>query len=783
VVPLLTSHDSDADPAYKFEIEKKGFAKYPYLITLEAADRDLMSAIQHEHFCGRDFEKIKMISKQILEALEHMHGLGIIHGDVKPLNIVRSGGRFKLIDLGASVKLLEFAGTTKTSTAFLPPEMVFKKLAIFHNDIEAVQNEVKKDYFSQLESQDYTLSMKTGLPVFPQSKNRIENAEDFEVKIDEGPNFDKSASRKTKAKEDPTVEVLPADPSMDIWAFGLVLYFMATGETLFPTDINDNMELSLQLRLLAPFPDKFKAERLAKCKDHWTRNLIFQCLSLDPRRRPSAREALNHPYFTGVPANIASVYRMPGQACKYDVCLVYSTASHAQFRRSIRHKQFRAKVDAERAEKERIDAEEVAKMKADHAKSKNHFLQIDFKPTSPPWVEPEEPQFVDCDQEEEIRFLTPRLEAMGLKLCHCDGGKGLLTSRTALIVLSRNCINNPSHPQQNVLNFSEHANFDPYFFELRLALEMQAQSYLEGGVISLAVGDKEEGEAKLQRLFSEKTSRDRANAIAEERQRARNLALEKDNKRKEAAARSRARKRDIRAGNSSSTTSATNSSSGSPHRDTNNLSPMRETKESGTGRDRDRDSDPETEDEERVHNKFFDDEEILRTMSLSPSYLPYYASVEGELLGKFGGAHPGGELCLKPVLTVEQATETYLRTYFLGKVPIINGASCSPAKIMTGLTCAQQVLVIGEQEKAWNSASAQIRDLVMNNSAENIAAEVAAEEQDQARMKAVAKFLKQQIELKNGEIELLAKEAEAAQKQMQDKVDELHLLHQKYSIF
>jgi len=780
VLPVLCSHDSDADPSYKAETVAKGLARYPYLITMVAAERDLLGATLHEHFSGRDFEKIKVYAKQILEALEHIHDLGIIHGDVKPLNIVRSNGRFKIIDLGASVRFGDFAGTSKTSTAYLPPEMVFKKMALFSSDMEAGENEEKANYFSQHEATNYTLSMKTGLAVYPNSNNRIGTAADDEVRIDEGSNFDPDAAAAIKAlvKESPTVEILPADPSMDMWAFGLVLYLMATGENLFVSDINDNIDTNQQLKVLAPFPDKFKAQRLSKCKDHWTRNLIFQCLDRNPLRRPTATEALAHPYFCGVPEEIAAVYRMPGQVPRFDVCLVFSTAEHAKYRRDLRHRQFRAKVDAERTEKERVDAAEVARMQEDHAKSKNSFLQIDFKPTSLPWVEPEEPVYIDCDQEEEARYLEERLGALGLKVCHCEAGKGLLSSHTAILVLSRKCVNNELHPQQNFVLLTENSDFDPYFYELRVTLEMQSQSFLEGGVISLAVGDKEEGEVKLARLLAEKQTRDRANAISEERQRARDLALEKDNKRKVAADRSRARKREMK-GVAAAPSSP--SPAKSPPRNGGSLSPSRESK--ADGKDGEEEDYDDAEEQEKKHSKFFGDEEILRSMSLSPSYLPYYASFEGDIIGKYGGAHPSGKLCFKPVRAVEVAAIAHLRKYFLGKVPILGETECSPAKLMTRITCAKQVLVMGEQEKAWESACEQIFAFVKGSSPQDIAAEAAAAEQDEARMQAVAKFLKQQMELKNSEIELLAKQMEAAQRQMQDKVDELHALHKKYSIF
>jgi serine/threonine protein kinase len=53
---------------------------------------------------------------QIAEALREMHRAGVIHGDVKPLNIMRVGDRMKLIDLDASVRLAEEYSGAKYSS-------------------------------------------------------------------------------------------------------------------------------------------------------------------------------------------------------------------------------------------------------------------------------------------------------------------------------------------------------------------------------------------------------------------------------------------------------------------------------------------------------------------------------------------------------------------------------------------------------------------------------------------------------------------------------------------
>ena len=56
-----------------------------------------------------------------------MHEKGFIHGDLKPLNIMRVAAKMKLIDLDSACECitgLTFAGL-KYSSGFVPPEMVY----------------------------------------------------------------------------------------------------------------------------------------------------------------------------------------------------------------------------------------------------------------------------------------------------------------------------------------------------------------------------------------------------------------------------------------------------------------------------------------------------------------------------------------------------------------------------------------------------------------------------------------------------------------------------------
>ncbi|MFO0553856.1 MAG: AAA family ATPase [Polyangiaceae bacterium] len=60
----------------------------------------------------------------VLEALAHAHARGVVHGDVKPANLLRVGATWKLTDFGAARVLFSKAGvTTPTGTyAYMAPE-------------------------------------------------------------------------------------------------------------------------------------------------------------------------------------------------------------------------------------------------------------------------------------------------------------------------------------------------------------------------------------------------------------------------------------------------------------------------------------------------------------------------------------------------------------------------------------------------------------------------------------------------------------------------------------
>jgi serine/threonine protein kinase len=58
---------------------------------------------EHVHRAGPiALGELRALVLDVLDALDHLHARGVVHGDVKPGNLVRAGGRWKLCDLGSA---------------------------------------------------------------------------------------------------------------------------------------------------------------------------------------------------------------------------------------------------------------------------------------------------------------------------------------------------------------------------------------------------------------------------------------------------------------------------------------------------------------------------------------------------------------------------------------------------------------------------------------------------------------------------------------------------------
>ena len=126
------------------ETDEEEDFKYNFVLQLDFAERVLETVIKHDRISDNSFV-IKTILSDLICALGHIHGNKIIHGDVKPLNIVLQGSKYRMIDMDTSCPIGKPFGSKKPSTGFCPPEAA---RLLFANELEKYKGHESYDIWS-----------------------------------------------------------------------------------------------------------------------------------------------------------------------------------------------------------------------------------------------------------------------------------------------------------------------------------------------------------------------------------------------------------------------------------------------------------------------------------------------------------------------------------------------------------------------------------------------------------------------------------------------------------
>ena len=277
VSPDITQ-DNEPDEVVDVEADAMGQltkanAEKLYLLVMPLADCNLFVALKQERWAGKNMEEVRHVFVQLVHCVEHMHEKGVLHADLKTLNIVRTTGQWKLIDLDAACVIGQEPVGHKSSSAYVPPEAIY---------------------------------------------------------VDEKTDTTCVRSVVTLIQGEANYDLLTAHPSFDVWSLGCILYQMCTPDVkpLFQGGQDDNLVGVRKgvdnLFALAEWSPELKTDKLADVPDKLARNLLSQMLHKDPLQRPSLSRVVAHSFLSG-----KKVARLIGEKPKYDVFLSYRVASDA----------------------------------------------------------------------------------------------------------------------------------------------------------------------------------------------------------------------------------------------------------------------------------------------------------------------------------------------------------------------------------------------------------------------------------------------------------------------
>ena len=282
-----------------------------YCIVMPFAERNMYVALKHEVLAGSDMDLVRHVFNQLVRCVVCVHSKGLLHGDVKPLNIVRMGAQWKLIDLDAACHINEEAAGGNTSTAFMPPEAIGVDGA---GGAYVRNGERGEGGGAGLGSGAMTGA---GSAAQNGAGNAVGAAVGTAVAV----------AVAGAGAVDRSEDKLIAHPSFDVWSLACVLYQLCTdNKPLFVGGHNDALTDDRteedNLHALREWSVEFKQKKLSKVADPLARNLLSQMLQKDPTMRPSLARVLAHPFFTG-----KKVARLVGDKPLYDVFLSYRVMS------------------------------------------------------------------------------------------------------------------------------------------------------------------------------------------------------------------------------------------------------------------------------------------------------------------------------------------------------------------------------------------------------------------------------------------------------------------------
>ena len=228
------------------------------------------------------------ITRQCLVALKFVHDLGLMHCDIKPENILLSSysrALVKLIDFGSSSFVTDRQSSYIQSRSYRAPEVILGLPYDGKIDIWSLGCVVAEMYTNEVTFQnDSELSMLSRIEAIcgPFPRHMIANGRNsHRIFTDSGLIYEKISSDEVDDEE--RLSHCSSDDDADKSLYNVYQPKMTTvaARLGFDEDFMDQPKLSEDDKKRALFVD-----------------FVSKLLTVDPDSRPSAAEALNHPWIT-----------------------------------------------------------------------------------------------------------------------------------------------------------------------------------------------------------------------------------------------------------------------------------------------------------------------------------------------------------------------------------------------------------------------------------------------------------------------------------------------------